>query len=79
LEEDLVNEFGSDWSRQKLLCYDVRAAVITTLGYLELIEEEKANESAVKKALKGALKNTRAAAQKVEELFQEICKAETPR
>ena len=71
-----VNEFGSDWPRQKLLCYDVRYFVITTLEYLEPLEEEKADEGNARKAFQGALKNTRAAAQKVEELFQEICKTE---
>ena len=71
-----MNEFGFDWPRQKLLCYDVRHFVITTLGYLEVVEEEKADEGTAKKALEGALKNTRAAAQKIEELFQEICKTE---
>lgn len=68
--------FGSDWSRQKLLCYDVRAAVISTLGYLELVEESRSEESAPEKAIQGALKNTRLAAHKVEELFQELCKFE---
>jgi hypothetical protein len=48
LEKTIVNEFGSDWPRQKLLCYNVRAAVINTLGCLELIEE-KPDKSVEKK------------------------------
>lgn len=47
-----MNEFGSDWSRRKLLCYDVRAAVISTLGYLELLGEAKTDEITTKNALK---------------------------
>ena len=70
-----MNEFGSDWSRQKLLCYDVRAAVINALGYLELVQDETADESAAKKALKGAHQTIRDAGRKAEELFQEIWKA----
>jgi len=31
----------------------VRAAVINALGYLELVQDETADESAAKKALKG--------------------------
>jgi hypothetical protein len=73
-----VKEFGSDWPRQKLLCYDLRAAVITTLGCLELITDHKHEKTEVEKALNLALKNTQLSARKVEELFREICKADKP-
>jgi hypothetical protein len=55
----------------------MRAAVIATICYLELLEGEETDNSAKETALQGALKNTRAAASKADELFQEICKAET--
>lgn len=71
-----MKELGSDWSRQKLLCYEVRAAVISTLSHLELIEERSTKEPTAGKALKGAMKHTRLAAQKVEELFRQICETE---
>jgi hypothetical protein len=58
------------------LCYDLRHYVITTLGCLELIEEQNSDKNSAEKALKTALKNTQAAAQTVEELYQEICRAE---
>jgi len=74
-----VKEFGPDWPRQKLLCYDLRAAIITTLGWLELITDHKHESTEFEKALNLALKNTQLAARNVEELFQEICKADKPR
>lgn len=64
-----MTEFISEWSRQKLLCYDVRAAVVTALGYLELMQQKN---NITRTNLKIALKNTRVAAKKVDELFQEI-------
>lgn len=67
IEGTLMTEFISDWSRQKLLCYDVRAAVVTALGYLELMRE---NNTITRTNLKIALKNTRTAAKKADELFQ---------
>jgi hypothetical protein len=74
-----VKEFGSDWPSQKLLCYDLRAAVVNTLSCLELIANHKHENTEVEKALNLALKNTQFAAQKVEELFREICEADKPR
>ncbi len=71
-----MKEFASDWSRQKLLCYDVRAALVSTLGYLELIEARTTEEITAQNAIQGALKNTRFAVEKVEELFREICATE---
>ena len=76
MKKPSATEFGSDWSRQKLLCYDVREAVVASLGYLELIAEHNVDGEASEKALKGALKNTQFAARKVAELFQEICNTE---
>jgi len=72
----METEFGAGHSRHMQLCYDVRHFVITTLGCLELIEEQSSDKSTAEKGLKTALKSTRVAAQKVEELYQEICKAE---
>jgi hypothetical protein len=63
----------SDWSRQKLLCYDVRAAILTARGYLELLVQDNPGHGPAEKALQIALENARDAANKSEELFQEIC------
>jgi pyruvate, orthophosphate dikinase len=38
-----TGEFGADWPRQKLLCYDVRCNVMNTLGCIELLQESKRN------------------------------------
>lgn len=79
MKKHQVKEFGSDWPRQKLLCYDLRAAVVTTLGCLELVTDHKHDNNEGEKALNLALENTQLAARKVEELFREICKADKPR
>jgi hypothetical protein len=79
MKKPYVKEFGADWPRQKLLCYDLRAAVATTLGCLELMVDHKLGKTEVEKALNLAFKNTQLSAQKAEELFREICKPDKPR
>jgi hypothetical protein len=72
----VTDDFGADWPRQKLLCYDVRCYVINTLGYLEMLQETKLNQSDSEKALQGAFRQTKAAVDAVEELFKVICEKE---
>jgi hypothetical protein len=67
--------FGYGWSQEKLLCYGVRSAIISTLGCLELLQESKLSPRDAKLA-ETMLKNTKLAAEQVEELFQTICKKE---
>jgi hypothetical protein len=72
----MAKEFGDDWPRQKLPCYDVREAVISTLGYLEVLQEAKLDQSNSEKALKRAIGHIKAAAEEVEKLFKMICEKE---
>jgi hypothetical protein len=72
-----MKEFGAGEPKQKMLCYDVRAAVISTLAYLEMIEDAKSDPIDVDKHLKGAIKQCRWAAEKIEDLYKEISNAES--
>jgi hypothetical protein len=70
-----TKQFGDDWPREKLLCYDVRGYVMNTLGYIELLQESKLNPRD-SKFVKTNVKQMEVAAKQVEELFQIICKKE---
>ena len=60
---------------QVAMCYDVRVFVINTLGYLELVQQRRPASTLQKKAITGAIRNTKAAARTVETLYQSLCKS----
>lgn len=73
-----TKQFGDDWPRQKLLCYDVRCHVTDTLGYIDLLRESKHSPRDTK-ALKSMLRRMTQAAEQLEELFHILCLEEEGR
>jgi hypothetical protein len=74
-KEPETKQFGDEWPREKLLCYDVRCYVMNTLAHIELLQDSKLNPRD-SELVKQMFKQMEAAAKKVEELFQIICKKE---
>jgi DNA-binding NtrC family response regulator len=60
---------------QTAKCYEMRGYVINILGYLELVQGRKPKSALQKKAIAGAIRNTKAAAKTVETLYQSLRKA----
>ena len=59
---------------QVAMCYDLQVYVINTIGYLELVQRRKPTSAFQKKAVLGAIRNTKAAAKTVEGLYRSLCK-----
>ena len=57
---------------QVAMCYDVRAYVVNTLCCLDLLQEKSKPKSTIQKAITGASKNAKAAAEAVEKLLNSL-------
>ena len=75
-KQPLTDEFGANWSKEKLLCYWVLSHVINTRGHLEFIQEEKLNEGDLTQAVQVASVQINAAMEAAKELYQIICQKE---